>query len=101
MSTHNICFMENGEAILMSTHNICFMENYRKLSFNYHQIHSLPVPLITQSCPHLIPLLPHLLVQITVKFAPWPQLHYFSRDWSCNNFYGHSLPTTDSGSCQL
>ena len=27
----------------MSTHNIGFYEELKKLSFNYHQIHTLPV----------------------------------------------------------
>ena len=43
MGTH---YNRPAVAILMSTHNICFMENYRKLSFNYHQIPSLPVLLL-------------------------------------------------------
>ena len=29
----------------MSTHNICFMENWQKLSFSYHQIPTLSLPL--------------------------------------------------------
>ena len=40
-----------GEAILMSTHNIFFMENWWKLSFNYHQIPILSVPLIISPKP--------------------------------------------------
>ena len=31
MSTHNICFYGEGEALLMSTHNICFYGEIRKI----------------------------------------------------------------------
>ena len=42
-TTHWNCL---AEAILMCTHNV-FMENWQKLSFNYHQILTLSVPLVS------------------------------------------------------
>ena len=35
MSTHNICFRQESEALLMSTHNICFRREIRKILCGY------------------------------------------------------------------